>query len=206
MTNDPNTSRPESSASLRIAVGLVFTAALIRLIPHWPNFTPIGALALYGGWRFGAGKSIALPFIALFVSDVLMDLGVRAGIFAYGGFHLTMPAVYLAFALMILVGRLLRDRLSVGSLAAASLTASVVLFVVTNLGHWVAYYNVHDLPSLAECFTNAVPFFGYTVAGDAFYTSAAFGLTAYLEGWRLAPKKLVTAGRPELQPAGKRRW
>ena len=32
-----------------VIISLIFFASLTRIIPHMPNFTPIGAMALFGG-------------------------------------------------------------------------------------------------------------------------------------------------------------
>ena len=36
----------------RTLIGITIMAAMSRLIPHPPNFTPIGSLALFGGAHF----------------------------------------------------------------------------------------------------------------------------------------------------------
>lgn len=53
--------------------GITFTAALARLIPHSPNFTPIGALAPFGGASFAEKRAAFLmPLAGLFLGDLLL--------------------------------------------------------------------------------------------------------------------------------------
>jgi len=42
-----------------VLAGIILAAAAARLLPHPPNFTPVAALALFGGASF-AGKRAAL--------------------------------------------------------------------------------------------------------------------------------------------------
>jgi len=67
---------------------LVFTAIIaavvMRLMPHWPNFTPVAAIALFGGAYINR-KYLAflLPVAAMLISDLFL------------GFHSAMIAVYI---------------------------------------------------------------------------------------------------------------
>jgi hypothetical protein len=64
-----------------------------------------------------------------------------------------------------------------------SLLSSVVFFVVTNLGVWLGGYGyAHTWDGLVECFTLAIPFFQYTLAGDLCTVAVLFG------GFALAQK------------------
>ena len=48
----------------------IAAAAALRLLPHPPNFTPIGAMALFSGAYLGRrGLAFVAPLAALFVSD-----------------------------------------------------------------------------------------------------------------------------------------
>ncbi len=72
----------------RLAIALVFAAALTRLLPHPDNFTPIGAMALFGAAYFNRHiVTLAIPFIALFVSDLVLNNIIYrqyyAGIYAH---------------------------------------------------------------------------------------------------------------------------
>ena len=55
-----------------LVISAIAVAALFRLIPHWPNFTPMATIALMGGAllanRF---MGFIIPLIALLISDVL---------------------------------------------------------------------------------------------------------------------------------------
>ena len=47
----------------------VFLAALTRIMPHWPNVTAMGAMALFGAAHFrNRYLAFLVPLLALFVS------------------------------------------------------------------------------------------------------------------------------------------
>ncbi|GAB1349988.1 hypothetical protein MASR1M107_22020 [Ignavibacteriales bacterium] len=155
----------ENKNKLILAVVMVAMAAAMRVVPHWPNFTPIAAMALFGGAYLSDKKlSFAIPFAAMFLSDIIL------------GFHTTMWAVYISFAAIVGIGFLLREKNSVVKTAGAALASSVLFFVVTNFAVWAAggYYSM-DLAGLVQCYTAAIPFFQYNAIGDLFYTGVMFG-------------------------------
>ena len=58
---------------------LVLLAAATRLMPHPPNFTAMGALALFGGAYFlNRLTAFVLPLATLFVSDLVLNNVVYA--------------------------------------------------------------------------------------------------------------------------------
>lgn len=144
----------------------VVLAALSRLLPHLPNFTPIAAIALMGGALYGDKRlAFVIPFLAMLLSDIII------------GFHSTMWGVYLSFAFIVFIGFTLRNNLKVHSLAIASLTSSILFFIITNFAVWLGstYYS-QDITGLIYCYEMALPFFSNTIIGDAFYTTVLFGV------------------------------
>ena len=153
----------------------ILGAAALRLVPHPPNFTPIAAMALFGGAYL---PRRALAFVAPLAALVLSDL--------FLGFYHGMPTVYFATGLIVLIGWWLSSRRSVVRIAAAALASSILFFVLTNLGMW-AFSGIypHTLAGLTACYLAAIPFFQNTVAGDLFYSGLLFGGFALAE--RLVP-------------------
>ena len=149
----------------------ILIAAALRLVPHWPNFTPIGAMALFGGAYFGRrALAFAAPLGALLVSDAVL------------GFHAGMPFVYGSVALIVLLGWAIAKRITPLSIAAAALASSVLFFAVTNFGTWLASgMYPPTLTGLAACYVAAIPFFQNTLAGDLAFSALLFGGFALLE-------------------------
>lgn len=159
-------------------LSITLAAALARLLPHWPNFTPIGALALFGGAYFmRRGAAFAVPLAAMLISDIVL------GITRYGTvmWH-SQPVVYGSFVAVVFIGMLLRNRrtlFSVGgafSVAGASVAASVLFFLTTNFAVWYGGEMYPDTAGgLVACYVAGIPFFWNTLAGDLFYSAVLFG-------------------------------
>ncbi|MBK6963751.1 MAG: hypothetical protein IPH20_07305 [Bacteroidales bacterium] len=144
----------------------ILTAAFMRLIPHWPNFTPVAAIALFSG-TYISRKSLALliPLSALLLSDLVL------------GFHSTMVAVYAAFGITVLVGFWLHNRVKFGNIAMASVFSSVTFFLITNFGSWVSGMMPYpmDFSGLMMAYAAGIPFFNNGLLGDLFYNTILFG-------------------------------
>ncbi len=149
-----------------VLAGIILAAAFTRLIPHPPNATAIGAIALFGGAYFNKKSlAFAVPLIAMFLSDLII------------GFHPGMYAVYLSFALIVMIGMTLKNKKKVVNIFLASVSASVLFFVVTNFALWLTgILYPKTIAGLAECFVAAIPFFHYTLFGDLFFVGVLFGL------------------------------
>jgi hypothetical protein len=154
-------------------VSAVLAAALFRLVPHPPNFSPIAAMALFSGAYFGRkGLAFAAPLGAMLVSDAVL------------GFHGGMPVVYGSLALIVVLGWLLTTRRSAGRIAAAAVSASVLFYLVTNFGVWaLGDMYPKTLAGLAACYVAALPFFQNSLAGDLVFTALLFGGFALAERW-----------------------
>lgn len=145
---------------------MIIAAAFIRLIPHPPNFAPIAAMALFGGAYFNKKwAAFTIPLSAMFITDLLL------------GFHAAMWAVYLSFALIVLLGMVMIKQKKIGNIFFASVSASVSFFVITNFGVWIStpYYE-KTFGGLIACYTAAIPFFHHTLLGDLFFVAILFGL------------------------------
>lgn len=168
---------------LVVLVAMILAAAASRLIPHPPNFAPIGAMALFGGACF-ASKRVAflVPLAAMLVSD--LAIGLLSGDLSLG-FHRLIPVVYGSFALIVCLGFLLRRRRSLFPVAGAALASSILFFVLTNFGVWaLGSWYPKTWEGLVACYVAAIPFFHNTLLGDAVYTTVLFGGLALAErGW-----------------------
>ena len=166
----------------RLAVLLlaIFAAAMMRLVPHPPNFTPIGAMALFSGALIGRRwLAFAAPLGALVLSDLVL------------GFYPGVGFVYAATALAVLIGWALSGRRSAASVVGAALASAVLFFVVTNFGMWLfsGFYPL-TLAGLAACFVAAIPFFQNSLAGDLVFCGLLFG------GWALAERSFPMLREP----------
>ena len=158
---------------------LVGAAALARLIPHPPNFTPVGAIALFGAACFADRRlAFGIPLVAMLLSDLLLG----ALFYGWGTFNAATPAVYGAFLLCGAIGLGLRRGRTPWRIGGASVGAAVVFFAVTNFAVWLTS-GMYPLNAggLAACFAAAIPFFGNTLAGHLVFSAVLFGALAGAE-------------------------
>tara|TARA_B100000315_G_C14489527_1_gene546895 strand:- start:154 stop:669 length:516 start_codon:yes stop_codon:yes gene_type:complete len=143
---------------------IIILAAITRLIPHPPNFTPIIAMGIFGS-AYIQNRSLAvlIPISAMFLSDLFL------------GFHATIYWVYGSLLLVSILGMILVNKVNIGKCVAAALSGSFLFFIITNFGVWLSsgYYS-NNLDGLLTCYTLALPFLGNTLIGTLFYTIVMF--------------------------------
>jgi len=152
-----------------LALSLTVLGALARLLPHAPNFTPVGGMSLYAGARLRGWQAFALPLLLMAVTDPLV-----------GGYSIATPLIYLSFLISVWIGRRLQSTESPLRIGGACVVCSAQFFVLSNFGTWLGNIYPHTLAGLAACYTAAIPFFGRTLAADLFYGGVLFGLHAWL--------------------------
>ncbi|MBL4851286.1 MAG: hypothetical protein JKY90_03255 [Gammaproteobacteria bacterium] len=175
------------SARYSAIIAIILFAALSRLLPHPPNFTAIGAMALFAGAFLPLAIAWLVPVIAMLISDLVINNVLYAEF--YGQFVWVSPSAawtMLAVALITVLGSQLLAKVSVLRLFGASLSASLLFFLVSNIGPWLSmeiYPNT--VSGLIAAYIAAIPFFGNTIAGDLFFCAILFGGFALLSSrWR----------------------
>jgi hypothetical protein len=153
-----------------LALSLTVAGAVLRLLPHPPNFAPVGGMSLYAGARLRGWQAFAVPLLLMAVTDPLRP---------EGSYSIATPFVYLSFMISVWIGRRLQSTESPWRIGAACLACSAQFFLISNFGTWLGWYS-HTWSGLALCYTQAIPFFGRTLAGDLFYSGVLFGLHAWL--------------------------
>jgi hypothetical protein len=149
----------------------ILVAAISRLFPHIPNFTPIAAMALFGAVYFdNKATAILIPLVTMFISDVALELTTG------WGFHNTLIYVYAAFLITSFVGLWVKRNTNVRSIAVGSITASALFFIITNFGVWAAGGFAGGIAGLNLTYTMGIPYFAPTLIGDLFFNTILFGL------------------------------
>lgn len=148
----------------------ILLAALSRVFPHFNNFTPIAAMALFGGVYFSDKRlAFILPLLAMILSDIILE-------FTTGwGFHNTIVYVYVAFIITSAIGLYVRRNTTVQTVLAASVLSSVLFFIITNFGVWAASGMAGGATGLGTTYVLGIPFFAPTLLGDVFYNAILFG-------------------------------
>ncbi len=155
----------------KLAIGLIVLGVVARLLPHPPNVTPFVGLALFAGARIMGGWSVALPVAAIVVSDLII------------GLHDVVAFTWLGVALVAMLGWRLQIERSTRRVAAMSVAASTLFFIVSNFGVWLmgegGTMYAKTLTGLVSCYVAALPFYRNALVGDLVYTLAVFALYDY---------------------------
>jgi hypothetical protein len=129
-------------------------AAFSRLIPHPPNFTPVTAIALFGGlYLSNKAMAYALPLTVMAISDLFL------------GFSSITFFVYFAFLIVSFIGTQSKKPSFL-----AILISSISFFIITNFGVWILGGYPKTWTGLVTCYTMAIPFFKNSLMGDFFYS------------------------------------
>ncbi|MCC6758974.1 MAG: hypothetical protein IT395_05060 [Candidatus Omnitrophica bacterium] len=144
-----------------LAILLLFFGVLSRLWFHVPNFTPVLALALFGGVYLSPRRALLMPLVLMIASDLLI------------GLHDTILFTWGSVVLISALGLYLRGRKSSKNIVLASLASAVIFFVISNFGAWIMMYP-KTWAGVAECFWAAVPFFRWTLLSTLIYSVALF--------------------------------
>lgn len=161
-----------------LAYGLIVLGAAARLLPHPPNFTPVGGLSLFAGARIAGWQAWLLPLLLMAATDAVL------------GFSISTPFVYASLLVNVWIGRRFARTGGAARIAMAAAVCSAQFFTVTNFAAFLGYYP-HTWQGLVSCYAAALPFFARTLAGDLLWSGALFGIYA------LASR----AGQPLARPA-----
>jgi hypothetical protein len=162
---------------------IILLAVAARIMPHPPNFAPIGGLALFSGAHFKKKAALLIPILAMVSSDLFL------------GWHSTMIYVYVSFVAITFIGSRLKEKPSFKPLVSASLFSSLLFFVVTNFGVWAtANFYPKTLFGLYQSYVGALPFFRNTILSDLFYAFSFFyGFEYIMVLWRKISLRFTTS-------------
>jgi hypothetical protein len=162
---------------------IMVLVAAVRLLSHFTdhpgvltNFTPIGAMALFGGAYFnGKVRPFAFPLFTLFISDVILSFTIYAQ-YRSGLLYSGWVWVYLAFALMVIAGKLLLKNPNIKNILLAVIVTSVIHWLVANAGDCGIESGITAfLPVYFERLMLAIPYQWSFLAGTFIYSIIMFG-------------------------------
>ncbi|MET0636065.1 MAG: DUF6580 family putative transport protein [Chitinophagaceae bacterium] len=161
-----------------VLTAMILIAAFSRLVPHMPNFSPLGAIGLFGAAHFQKKwQAFLIPIAATWLSDLYINNVVYAQYYPrftwfYSGFYWT----YGTYLLIVLAGILILKKISVQRVLTASLTSTALFFLITNFICWPGNNtDSQDFSGLMNCYVAGIPFLNGTFLGDLFYSGVLFG-------------------------------
>ena len=165
-------------------VGLIILAAFSRVIPHMPNFSPLGAIGVFGVAHFSKKwLGVLIPITATWLSDLFINNVIYAKyttsfVWFYDGFYWQ----YGSYILIAIVAIFIVKKVNVQNVFAGALASSAIFFLVSNFGVWISSTSYpQTFSGLMSCYTAGIPFINGTILGDLFYCSVLFGGYAFAQ-------------------------
>lgn len=173
--------KKEFNLQSTIVIGvLILIAAATRFLPHPPNFTAVGAMALFGTARLSDKRlAFILPIAAMLLSDLFIPFGYN-------------PSVYISFILIAILGLSLRNTKKPLPILGASVASSLIFYIITNFAVWMSDNGTmyaKTIDGLWMSYVSAIPFFWNGLAGDLFFAGILFGAYELVSRTALAEAK-----------------
>jgi hypothetical protein len=188
---------------LIIAAGAMRIPNSVQILP-WSNFSPVGAMALFGGAYFNSKwKAVLFPLLTLLLGDLIVSIVVHKG--QYGIIYDGWYWVYGIYLLIVLAGRLLIKKVTVKNIVVASVTAALMHWLLSDLAMWIMGATdlrtmqplSHDLAGLIQCYTQGFPFMLKFLAGTLVYSGILFGVFEWLV--KTNPELATTVAKYEVR-------
>lgn len=147
---------------------LIGVGILLRFAPHAPNFTPVAAIALFGGVYLKKKYALITPLALMMVSDLFIGLH-EVILFTWGGFLIT-----------VFLGFWIRRKRSLSRITIATLSASLIFFLVSNFGVWIMGWYPRTLNGIITCYIMAIPFLRNFTLATFLYVAVFFGAYEFI--------------------------
>ena len=165
--------------SLWLIVMMISIGVISRFMPHWHNFTAVGAMGIFGAayldkkiWGYLS------VLIILFSSDLLLNNLVYGHYFDHFVlFNQNSIWVYSGFLVMVLLGHILLKKIRISNLLVVSISGSVLFFLLTNFGVWAqGVLYPKTWAGLMLSYASGLPYFLNTLISNVMYCCLFFGL------------------------------
>ena len=171
----------KNNKSFMLIIGLVILGIASRFLflidgfPSIPNFTALGAVALFGAYYLKKTQSIIIPLVILWLSDLILNNVVYSQYFDTFSFF-GDPWVVAGFVATIVMGWYMIKKLSFRSFIGASILGAFVFFLITNFAVWIGSgLYPKNIDGLISCYIKAIPFFRNALLGNLFFGAILFG-------------------------------
>ncbi len=148
-----------------IRVGLWVVLMLLgRLLPHWPNMTPMIAICLVATRIFPKRMVMLLVLVVMMLTDAMI-----AWIHHYAIFGSWTVFTYTGWLAIIFFGsKLLPEKIM--RLLTAAVSATFIFWLWTNFGTWLlsGLYSM-TWQGLIRCYIAALPFLRNGLVGSVFW-------------------------------------
>ena len=188
-----------NKSNLLVLFILILACALYRVWDSRPmGFAPQIAMALFAG-SVSKDKRFAFlfPVLSLFISDLLYQFLYSQGLSTIKGFYSGQWQNYLLIASITIIGFFINKK-KIGQIFVGSLAGAVYFFLISNFMVWVGGgWDINNQPyprsfsGLMLCYTEALPFFKWSVLSTLLFNGIFFG-SFYLLGKSVLKKEMQT--------------
>jgi hypothetical protein len=164
------------------ALSLTTIGAVLRVLPHPPNLAPVGAMSLFAGANLTGWQAYLVPLLLMAITDPII-----AAMHGFDPFSRGTIFVYGSFLISVWIGKHLRGTYSPTRIGGAAFLCALQFYLITNFSTWMlGSMYPHTWAGLMTCYVSALPFFGYTLIGNLFYSAFFFGAHYWLTHRQLA--------------------
>jgi hypothetical protein len=153
--------------------GMVLFASITRIILYPFNFSPILAMAFFGGCCIQDRKiGFLLPVLAMFFSDLMFEIfKIDTGFWGWA-----QVGHYALFVLLAWVGHLFRNPGILKTLIGAT-SCSLLFYFISNSMVWIfdTTYYAKDITGWVDCLIAGLPFLRNGIIADLFYSAVFVG-------------------------------
>ena len=179
---------------LGVLIALILAAAFSRTIPHMPNFSPLGAIGLFGAaYLLKKWQAFLIPFAATWLSDLFINNVIYAKYYpTFTWFYPGFIWQYGTYLLITLAGIFIFKRITPLRVLAAILASTTLFFLITNFGAWPGEPTYsQDFQGLLSCYVAGLPYLKGTLLGDFFYVIVLFSIFTFMQK-QFPPLRAVT--------------
>jgi hypothetical protein len=144
---------------------LIATAVACKLLfgnnISMSGFSPIIAIAVFSGMMFKEkSMSFLLPLVAVFATDVVIEILHRINLFDYPGFYKNQWINYSLLLGCTLLGWAFKGK-NYTSIAGAAIASPTLFFLLSNCSVWFFSKTLYapNFQGLMDCYTAGLPFY-----------------------------------------------
>lgn len=189
-----------NKSNLLVLFILILACALYRVWDSRPmGFAPQIAMALFAG-SISKDKRFAFlfPILSLFISDLLYQFLYSQGLTTIKGFYSGQIGNYILIASITIIGFFINKN-RIAHIFLGSIAGAVYFFIVSNFMVWIGGgLDINNQPyprsfnGLLLCFTEALPFFKWSLISTLLFNGVFFG-SYYLLGKSILKKEIQAA-------------
>ncbi len=165
-----------TTRSVLFTLFLIAVATVTKIICA-PNlnlsgFSPIIAIALFSGMIVkDKNASFLLPLLALFASDMIIQVLYKAGLFAFAGFYKYQLVNYVLILVTTLLGWAIQGK-KLGSVLLGAVSGATLFFILSNFSVW--FFGPHltysyDAKGLMACYVAGLPFYARALTATVIF-------------------------------------